>query len=211
MQNRQLLAAATAEIDECWIEEADGGLALDVIKLTSQPLLQSMHAEVLRKYVAVYIARTTEYGETQVLDYQISKSKFLVINSAIAHMDERNWNLGSRGEYPVRKFWGERFLTQSTETSDEANDNNDRAKPKYSLSQYKGAWVPFGGGIHQCPARHWVKTKMLVSLAMISGTFEIELLNRPEDLKVDLAKYGLGALNPGEKAPFRIRRRTALV
>ena len=210
LQDHQLLAAATAEIDECWREGADSSFALDPTKLTSQPLLQSMHAEVLRKYVAVYIARTTEYGETQVLDYQIPKNKFLVINSAIAHMDERNWNLGPQGEYPVGKFWSERFLVRSPETSDEASEINDQAKPKYSLSQYKGAWVPFGGGIHQCPARHWVKMKMLVSLAMITGTFEIELVNRQEDLKVDLAKYGLGALNPGEKAPFRIRRKTPL-
>ena len=211
MQDRQLLTAATAEIDECWRKEADGSLALDATKLTSQPLLQSMHAEALRKYVAVYIARTTEYGEAQVLDYRIPKNKFLVVNSAIAHMDERNWNLGPQGEYPVGKFWGERFLSQCSKTSDEASDIDDRAKPKYSLNQYKGAWVPFGGGIHHCPGRHWVKTQMLVSLAMITGIFEIELMKKQEDLKVDLAKYGLGALNPGEKAPFRIRRKAALV
>ena len=52
---------------------------------------------------------------------------------------------------------------------------------------------------------------MLISLAMITGTFEIELINKEEQLKVDLAIYSLGALNPGEKAPFRIRRKTALV
>lgn len=65
-----------------------------------------MHAEALRKYVAVYIAHTTEYGETQVLDYQIPKNKILVINSAMAHMDERHWNLGTHGEHPIDKFWG---------------------------------------------------------------------------------------------------------
>ena len=170
-----------------------------------------MHAEALRKYVAVYVARTTEYGETQVLDYRIPKNKLLLVNSAIAHMDERNWNLGPQGKYPVSKFWGERFLTQCGETPDKASDTDGRAKPKYSLNQYKGAWVPFGGGTHHCPGRHWVKTQMLVSLAMITGNFEIELMNKQEDLKVDLAKYGLGALNPGEKAPFRIRRKAALV
>ena len=90
----------------------------------------------------VYIARVTEYVETQLLDYQIPKNKFLVINSAIAHMDERNWNLGTLGEYPVEKFWGERFLTRSAATSDEASGTDDRATPQNSLKQYKGAWVP---------------------------------------------------------------------
>ncbi|KAL8657482.1 MAG: hypothetical protein Q9226_001876 [Calogaya cf. arnoldii] len=185
----QLLAAATAEVDECRRKEADDGISLDTTKLTSQPVLQSMHAEALRKYVA------------------IPKNKLLVINSAMAHMDERNWNLGIQGERPVDTFWGQRFLTQSTGPSAEASDIKsglDQEKPTFSLHRYKGAWVPFGEGIHQCPARHWVKTQMLISLAMITGTFEIELLCSDKDLRVDLSKYGLGALNPGEKAPFRI-------
>ena len=68
--------------------------------------------------------------------------------------------------------------------------------------------MPFGGGVHQCPARHWVKAKMLNSLATMLGSFEIELLDDgKKELRVDLAKYGLGALNPGEKTPFRIRRK----
>ncbi|KAG6985307.1 cytochrome P450 [Physcia stellaris] len=59
-----LLSAATVEMDECRTKEASSSLSFDTTKLTSQPLLQSMHAEALRKYVAVYIPRTTEYGET---------------------------------------------------------------------------------------------------------------------------------------------------
>ena len=89
--------------------------------------------------MAVYIARTTEYGATEVLDYQIPKNKLVIINSAVAHMDERNWNLGTRGEYPVEKFWGERFLTGRARAPDEASNMDDRTKPKYSKNQYKGA------------------------------------------------------------------------
>ena len=49
---------------------------------------------------------------------------------------------------------------------------------------------------------------MLNSLATMLGSFEIELLDDgKKELRVDLAKYGLGALNPGEKTPFRIRRK----
>ena len=134
----------------------------------------------------------------------------MVINSGMAHMDERKWNLGSQGEHPVDKFWGERFLTQDTKASPEFSEKDcasDEGKPKILLDKYKGAWVPFGGGIHQCPARHWVKNQMIISLAMITSAFEIELLSSDEELRIDMAKYGLGALNPGGKAPFRIRRR----
>ena len=206
LQDRELLAAASAEVDECTNEDS----SLDTAKLMSQTLLQSMHAETLRKYVAVYIPRTTEYGATQILDYHIPRNKLLVINSGMAHMDQRNWNLGPQNQYPVTKFWGDRFLTPDTADASEQADNvprTENGKPKFSLSKYKGAWVPFGGGVHQCPARHWVKTQMLVSLSMIIGAFDIELLDSEKELKVGLAKYGLGALNPGEKAPFRIRRK----
>ena len=169
-----------------------------------------MWAETLRKYVVVYIARATEYGATQILDYQIPKNKVLIISSGMAHMDERNWNLGHQKQYPVTEFWAERFLTPDTgdatshiTTASEVGNG----RPKFSLSKYKGAWVPFGGGLHQCAARHYVKTMMLVSVAMIIEGFDIELLDGGKELGVDLAKYGLGALNPGEKAPCRIRRK----
>ena len=45
---------------------------------------------------------------------------------------------------------------------------------------------------------------------MISGAFEVELMDSDKDMRNELAKYGPGALNPGEKAPFRIRRRGRL-
>jgi len=48
---------------------------------------------------------------------------------------------------------------------------------------------------------------MLLSFAIISSAFDIELVPGKAKLKVDMAKYGLGALNPAEKAGFRIRRK----
>ena len=172
----------------------------------------------------------------------------IIINSAMAHMDERNWNLGPRGEeHPVTSFWAQRFLTAkssraslsrspepsidrgSDTKSDESTDSNDRASPssvnaddraeeeeqhpRFSLDHYKGTWIPFGGGIHQCPRRHWVKTQMLPSFVMITAAFEIELLDNDsrEELKVDMAKYGLGALQPGKRVGFRIRRKRGTV
>ena len=169
-----------------------------------------MYAETLRKYVVVYIVRMTEYGATQILDYHIPKNKLLLINSDILHMDGRNWNLGPQNQYPVTKFWAERFLTPDTGDASGQIDNSSEirtGKPKFSLSKYKGAWVPFGGGHHQCAGRHWVKTLMLVSVAMIVEAFDIELLDGGKELGVDLAKYGLGTLHPNEKTPFRIRRK----
>ena len=155
----------------------------------------------------------------------------------MAHMDKRNWNLGVMDEHPVENFWAERFLSHGGNThrppSASSIDNTrptfcspasipslsavsrssppEPKEPKFSLNGYSGAWVPFGGGIHQCPGRHWVKLQMLLSFAIISAAFDIELLAGEEKLGVDMAKYGLGALQPAEKAGFRIRRKKTAV
>ena len=181
-------------------------------------------------YVAVYLIRKPEYEDAQVLDYRIPKDKMIVISSAMAHMNKANWNLGAMEEYPVERFWAERFLTyggesrsrpsvsrvsstssnSSTTSASSIDTNSHPSAPKFSLDGYRGAWVPFGGGIHQCPGRHWVKLQMLLSFAMISAAFDIEIVGNQEKLSVDMAKYGLGALQPAEKVAFRIRRKRSL-
>ena len=260
MRDRSLLSRATAEVDTCRLHAPTRGLSFDAVKLCNQPLLQSTFAETLRIYVAVYIIRKPEYEDARVLDYVIPKDKMIVVSSAMAHMDKRNWNLGTMEDHPVERFWADRFLTYNSSISQSPlrstdrltstgsylsgavpttpdirseilsplNSSDDRSQvksyfpnvtaatpedsksgPKFSLNGYSGAWIPFGGGIHQCPGRHWVKLQILMSFAMISDAFDIELLSGSGALKVDMAKYGLGALQPAEKARFRIRRRKA--
>ena len=186
-------------------------------------------------YVAVYIIRKPEYEDAQVLDYTIPKDKMIVISSAMAHMDKRNWNLGAAQEHPVENFWADRFLTHGCSTSRSSSASSaistrsslenpstpalsavsslssSQLESRFSLNGYSGAWVPFRGGIHQCPGRHWVKLQMLLSFAIISAAFDIELLEGEKKLRVDTTKYGLGALQPAEKAAFRIRRKKTAV
>lgn len=230
IRDQSLLARATPEVNACRMTSTNNALSFDTTKLCNQPLLQSSYAETLRLYVAVYIIRKPEYEDAQVLDYRIPKDKMIVVSSAMAHMDKRNWNLGTLEEHPVERFWADRFLTyggnnsrsssasaitsipptssSSASTSSLPTTSTAKAQePRFSLDGYSGAWVPFGGGIHQCPGRHWVKLQMLLSFAIVSSAFDIELVPGKTKLKVDMAKYGLGALNPAEKAGFRIRRK----
>lgn len=227
--DQSLFVRATPEISACRLSSATKALSFDTTKLCNQPLLQSSYAETLRLYVAVYIIRKPEYEDAQVLDYRIPKDKMIVVSSAMAHMDKRNWNLGTLEEHPVERFWADRFLTYGGNNSKSSSGstkprttttasssystptlptvNAPPSEPKFSLNGYSGAWIPFGGGIHQCPGRHWVKLQMLLSFAIISSAFDIELLLGNDKLRVDMTKYGLGALNPAEKAGFRIRRK----
>ena len=234
MRDRSLLAQATSEANDCCTTDTTEPRCFDTTKLCNQPLLQSSYAETLRMYVAVYIIRKPEYEDAQVLDYKIPKDKMVVVSSAMAHMDKRNWNLGVMEEHPVDTFWAERFLSHSDNThrspsvssinnthctfsspasTRPSSEVSDASPPKsrFSLNGYSGAWVPFGGGIHQCPGRHWVKLQMLLSFAIISAAFDIEFLDGEKKLRVDIAKYGLGALQPAEKARFRIKRKKTAV
>ena len=228
LRDRDLLTRVTYETDTCRIPSTSEPISFDTPKLCNQPLLQSCYAETLRKYVAVYIIRQPEHEDARILEYRVPKDKTIVISSATAHTDPRNWRTGPQGEHPVDAFWAERFLTYGPKlpqqrpssllpTPSTLNPKSSSAgapgpdllsEPKFSLNGYNGAWVPFGGGIHQCPGRHWVKLQMLLGFAVINAAFEIELLGKAgEDLRVDMRKYGLGTLQPGEKAGFRIRRR----
>lgn len=204
LRDRSLLARATREVDACRTSPMSPSMDFDPMELTQQPLLQSCFAETLRKYAEVFMIRQPEHEDARILDYRVPQGKMMVLNSAIAHMDQRNWNTGANEEHPVDTFWADRFLTFGSKAG---SSSSDEGEPHFSLRGYSGSWLPFGGGLHFCPGRHWVKAQMLLSFAVINAAFEIELLHPEERLNVDRAKYGLGILQPVEKVRFRIRRR----
>ncbi|KAL9582086.1 MAG: hypothetical protein Q9212_003498 [Teloschistes hypoglaucus] len=230
VQDRTLLDRVQGEVNHCRTTSTASTSIFDATALSNQPLLQSTYAETFRKYIAVYILRKPEHQDAQIINHQVPKDKTIVISSASAHMDKRNWNLGTSDEHPVDHFWADRFLTysskstppsaaQSTASTSTMPEQKIASAPlpvpskghpegaRFSLNGYSGAWIPYGGGIHQCPGRHWVKMQMLLSFAMINDAFEIELLDTKDRLKVDMRKFGLGALQPAEKARFKIRRK----
>lgn len=216
LRDQNLLARASREVEACRSSNSSGPMDFDATKLIEQPLLQSCFAETLRKYTAVYMIRQPEREDAQVLNYRVPQGKMMVINSAMAHTDRRNWNTGTNNEHPVESFWSDRFLTygpkprsNNSETST-LSDSIDEEEPHFSLKGYSGAWIPFGGGIHQCPGRHWVKAQMLYSFAAINAAFEIEVLHPSKTPRLDTQKYGLGVMQPAEKVPFRVRRRKAV-
>ena len=141
VKDRSLLDRATSEAKACRTPQNPEAPPFDTTRLCNQPLLQSCYAETLRMCVAVYIIRKPVYEDAQVLDYTIPKNKMMVVSSAMAHMDQRNWNTGVHDERPVDTFWGDRFLTYRTDISRTASalaiiktqEGND-ANPKQFLS-----------------------------------------------------------------------------
>lgn len=209
----ELLSRVRYEVDAARSDPlTPGSLEFDVPKLCGQPLLQSVYAETLRLRVAVYIIRKPEFQDAHLNGYTLPQDKMLVINSHAAHMDKQNWNTGNGDTHPVEEFWADRFLTFPPDAVEPEARSDDagtkRAGPKFSLTGLSGAWIPFGGGIHQCPGRHWVKLQIILSFAILCSTFDIELAEEGLHAQPDTRKYGLGAMPPKTRTPFRIRRKS---
>ncbi|KAL8888889.1 MAG: hypothetical protein Q9215_003758 [Flavoplaca cf. flavocitrina] len=83
--------------------------------LNNSPLLQSIYAETLRLRVSVMIVQSAEFGPFKFKDWTFPKDMLILISSRIAHMDPQAWKKGPNGQYPVERFWAERFLVWSND------------------------------------------------------------------------------------------------
>jgi cytochrome P450 len=170
-------------------------------------------------------------------DYSFKKDKLIMVASYVAHHDTNVWNQGTvEDPHPLNKFWAERFLIKtgsphsgplSPSFSGRRMDASATTRPappirvdsmmqnlprkpgvKFSLDGLTGSWLPYGGGQSLCPGRHFAKQEMLMSLAIMSTCFDIEILEeRGEANLPDLRYFGLGVQPPKHKTRFRIRRR----
>lgn len=185
--------------------------------LCKSVLLQSVYAETLRLYVAVFPIRTAEYGDFKLKNSILPKDKLVAISSRVAHMDPTVWSTGGCGSpYPLDTFWAERFIVRPDDLTSGPNlrpqkrsapsVDHEQNGPRFSLDGLSSAWIPYGGGQRMCPGRYFAKQEILLCFAMLISVFEIEPCHNSKPL-ADLNFYGLGALPPKKRSPFRIRRR----
>jgi cytochrome P450 len=210
----------------------------DMDILVKAPLLQSIYAETLRMQTAILIARMPTKKDFQLGGYSFQKDKLLVAASYIAHHDTGVWNSGTTEDpHPLNQFWAERFLikpgqddtgplkqsyrTRKPDTSNTTppemptrvdsgtlNPLMQEPKAKFSVDGLAGAWVPYGGGQSLCPGRYYAKHEMLMTFAILSSCFDIEILQEPGEVTIpDMSFFGLGVLPPKNKTRCRIRRR----
>ncbi|KAG9519407.1 cytochrome P450, partial [Aureobasidium melanogenum] len=209
----------------------------DLEVLIKSPLLQSVYAETLRLHTAILIARMPAREDYQLGNYSFGKDKLLVAASYIAHHDIKVWNSGTEKDpHPLNNLWAERFLIKpgiehsgplSQSYSSGRVDTLAAVRPvppsrvdsmienlttkpevKFSTDGLAGAWVPYGGGQSLCPGRHYAKQEMLMTFAIMSTCFDIEILQDPGEVTLpDLGYFGLGVLPPKNKTRCRIRRR----
>lgn len=193
--------------------------------LCHNALLQSIWYETLRLYVALFIVRGSDHENFHLnKGYNIGKGEMIVLDTYAAHHDPAVWNIGdTKNPHPLDKFWAERFLVYPNNPnsgplkpkSSLGMDNRLPTKiqqgepeaPKFSNSGLSGAWIPFGGGKHQCPGKNFAKQEIILCIAVMCLLFDIEL-SPSAKLEASTDYYGLGTLPQKWKVPFRIRQRT---
>jgi len=187
-------------------------MALDVAKLCSDPLLQSMYAETLRLRFAALIVREAAHGGFSFMGWSIKKDETLLVSSQTEAMNEDVWNAGHGAEaHPLDRFWAGRFVVdpadpRSGPLREPKATRAEAGAPSYSMDGLSASWIPYGGGKHLCPGRHFAKRWVIVTAAVFLTTFEIEL-DEKGHVESDTTQFGFGTLPAKGKVPCRIRRR----
>jgi hypothetical protein len=198
------------------------------------PLLNSVYAETLRMYSQAYITRCSPHNDIPLGRWTLPRNEVTMVSTYTAHHNEEYWNT-KEGQYPVGKFWAERFLIDSNDpTSGPLRTDIDmsfrkpikrldpKSEPIFSTQGLDGIWIPYGGtcphnsslklfsygtlgGYGACPGRIFAKKLILYLSALMATRYDIEVLSGT--IQMDTEKFGLGGQFPKGKVSFRIKER----
>ncbi|KAI5865326.1 putative cytochrome P450 [Durotheca rogersii] len=164
----ELFQAVREEVSGCWTTDAaTGARGLDVQKVSTSPLLQSVLAETLRLRTNFNIIRQAK--EPLTIDgHAIRKGTMLQAPMMVAHYDEAVW--GAPG-HPAAEFWADRHI-KHVEVADDAG--RVVRKRTFAMAGRPSSYFPFGGGAPICPGRHFAKHEIMTMIGLIVSRFDIE-------------------------------------
>lgn len=133
-----LLKAVQEEVSTTVITDPETGKrTLDIQKLSTLPLLQSVFTETLRLRMNFNIIRQVK--EPFAVDgYTLKKGAMLQAPMMVAHYDEAVW--GAAG-HPASEFWSERHI-KYVEVTD--NSENVNVKRTFAIAGRPSSYFPFG-------------------------------------------------------------------
>lgn len=217
-RNKSHLVRARAEVKACYTSENE----FDINMLCKQPFLQSVYAETLRLRTSLFLVRGADHGDFHLQNCTFGRGKMIAIDTGAAHTDHKVWNTGNPDSPKgADTFWAERFLvdpqdpysgplkpSQKTKALSEKDTSSEKAEgsTKFTMKGLDGAWIPFGGGVRQCPGKQFAKQEIILSFAILCTAFDIELLEEKNYVS-DMRYYGLGGMPVKGKVPFKIRLR----
>lgn len=175
------------------------------MQLATLPLIQSLHAETTRLYSSNLAVRQVTSPVFNLDDkYTVTKGTDIFISNKFNAQFSAAWAQARPNalERPLDVFWAERFLV----------DGKGRDKKEsFSDAGLSGNWTSYGGGEHKCPGRHFARHIGLVTLAILMGEFEIEMVDKEAASKTvpPIKKAAWGTMKPTGKVGVRIRKRKA--
>jgi cytochrome P450 len=187
-------------------------VAYDFMHLTTRPILQSLHAETARYYSATVTVRVVTSSSFALDDkFSIDKGTLLFIYNKFTGIFTPGWTLAGRQLTlkSLDEFWPERFLVVSNSSSkdhDHGNSDGNENKVRFNDSNLTGSWTSFGGGEHLCPGRHFARNIGIVTLAVLLGEFECELVGGEVE-RPGVRETAFGKMVPERKVRARLRRR----
>lgn len=174
---------------------------------TECPLLMSTYNETMRIANGQVSARLVKEDTTITMSssgsypssYLLKKGSPVQIPSRVAHMAESTWGSDSH------VFDAKRFM----------NARNESLDKDVSKARRQG-FLPFGGGKHLCPGRHFALAEILGMAAAFVVGFEIVEQDENGQMKIytipKLAprRFGQGVMKPDVDPRVLIRRREDL-
>ncbi|KAK4442767.1 cytochrome P450 [Podospora aff. communis PSN243] len=172
IRSPSLFASVRAEVLTAFVPSADGKPpTLDVPKLLSLPLLNSILIETLRLHLSLNLFRQVENPAGIVIDgYHIPKGCLVQAATRMAHRDEKTW---SAEGHPASEFWAQRHVKSVVKNGD---GEDERLIPEFDVAGKRGSFMPFGGGSGMCPGRFIAKQEILMTLATMVARFDVEFL-----------------------------------
>ena len=148
-----LLHRIRSEVETAMVSGTKPGRALDIDigKLVSLPLLNSVYSECLRLYSSIPISRRLR-EDIEIDGYLLKADNFILAPSYLSHMNDEVW---ARSGHPAHEFWAERFMLKETR-------------------QVKlGDYCPYGGGNVICSGRFFAKHEILSAVAMVVTMYDM--------------------------------------
>lgn len=219
-KDRELLSRVLPELQAGIVSPVDQDpsepLRFDLSPILASPLLQSIYAEVLRMRISLMVTRMPERGDFKYGPWKFKHGAYIALPSAYVGYHEGAWAAHTKdGEQPIDKFWAERFLVPGVEEADKSNKKSKKStaekgpnatKMQFSTEHVEGIWTPYGGGALMCPGRHLAKQEMMGGVTVFAAYYDLEVAEGWVP-KMNPAFYGMGAQQPAEPTPVRIRRR----
>lgn len=206
-----------SRIRECAPAEGQSFLDVDMKSLSNSPLLASIYAEVLRLHGKSFTVVHSTVEDFHLGKTFLPKGTMGLINGHVTHMDPTFWN-DYKGQYPVTKFWAERFVTNPADPesgpSKYVRAEQDRANKEavaegreyFSVKGLEASWIPYGGGHLVCPGRFLAKNAIVLATAYFAREFEVEVIGT-EELRFSDKNWGFGIESPEGRIGIRVRRR----